>query len=305
VSSETGALDDAAVVYPDDATSGLVLTLDVITPIVDDPRAFGEIAAANAISDVYAMGGVPQVALSFIGMPDSVPLDVMALILRGVTEKAHEAQCAIVGGHSIRDSEPKVGLAVVGSVARNQAWTHKRGVAGQKLVLTKALGTGVIAQAARSDQADPTWIARATRSMAELNARGRDAGLRHGVTAATDVTGFGLLGHLAHVAEGSALTARIHTAHVPLLPGALAAAGAGLVPGGSKRNLRYVQERLVGSSEVDPALLTVLADAQTSGGLLLAVDPERADALVEDVGGVSVVVGELVAGEPGQIVLLP
>lgn len=304
VSSETGPLDDAAIVSPELGGQGsLVLTLDVITPVVDDPVAFGQIAAANALSDVYAMGAEPQVALSFVGIPDAVPLDVLAAILRGVTEKCHEAGCAIVGGHSIRDSEPKVGLAVVGSVDHARAWTHKRALAGQRLLLTKPIGTGVIAQAARSDRATPESVAVATRWMATLNRHAKGVGVSHGATAATDVTGFGLLGHLEHIVAASGLEARLDVAAVPLLSGAIDAAREGLVPGGSKRNLRYVAAHLSGAEALPPELLTVLADAQTSGGLLLCLPAERADSALAELGEGAALIGELASGTAGRIVL--
>ena len=285
---------------PEGATRTLALTLDVITPIVDDPEAFGRIAAANALSDVYAMGGQPEVALSFVGVPDQVGLDVLAAILRGMTAKVHEAGCAVVGGHSIRDTEPKCGLAVVGSVEPGRAWTHRRGAAGQHLVLTKPIGTGVIAQALRKDEADASWIAGAIRSMEALNRDACEAGLAHGVTTATDVTGFGLLGHLSHITEASGLSAIVRAGNVPQLPGAIDAARAGHVPGGSRRNLQYVRSRLRGSDAVDPALLTLLADAQTSGGLLLAMPPESSSALLGALAGARLI-GELADGEAGTI----
>lgn len=279
----------------------MVLTLDVITPIVDDPLSFGRIAAANSISDVYAMGGRPEVALSFVGIPDALGLDVLESILRGAAETALAAGCAIIGGHTIRDSEPKCGLSVVGSVERDRAWTHTRALVGQKLVLTKAIGTGVIAQAIRSKSAAPAWIEAATRSMEMLNAAACDAGRRHGVTAATDVTGFGLLGHLRHIAEGSGVAAQLAVERVPLLPGALEAARMGLVPGGSKRNRRYVDPHLRGAATIEPMLLTLLADAQTSGGLLLCTPADRAEALVAELGAPATIIGELVEGEPGSL----
>jgi selenide, water dikinase len=301
VSSETGPLEDAALVCPEGSERALVLTLDVITPIVDDPLAFGRIAAANSLSDVYAMGGVPEVALSFVGVPDSVGLEVLEQILRGAAETAAAAGCAIVGGHTIRDSEPKCGLSVVGSVERGRAWTHTRARPGDQLVLTKPIGTGVIAQAIRAGRAEPEWISQATASMEALNRKACEAGLRHGVTAATDVTGFGLLGHLRHIAHGSSLEAVIGARRVPLLTGALEAATLGLIPGGSKRNRRYVDPHLRGAGAIDETLLTLLTDAQTSGGLLLSVAAERADALLAELGGSAALIGELARGEPGTI----
>jgi selenide,water dikinase len=289
-------------VRPEGAARSLVLTLDVITPIVDDPGSFGRISAANALSDVYAMGGAPEVALSFVGVPDQVGLDVLEAILRGMTEKAHEAGCAVVGGHSIRDTEPKCGLAVVGSVEPGAAWTHRRGEAGQLLVLTKPIGTGVIAQALRKDQAEPAWLEAAIRSMETLNRAACDAGRAHGVTAATDVTGFGLLGHLSHITAASGLSATVRPDAVPQLPGAIDAARAGHIPGGSRKNLAYARPHLRGADAIEPALLTLLADAQTSGGLLLTVPAGSASALLAALQGAAVI-GELVDREPGVIEL--
>jgi selenide, water dikinase len=291
-------------VYPDeDAAFGLVLTIDVITPLVDDPFLFGAIAAANALSDVYAMGGVPQVALSFVGVPDVVSLEMLGRILAGVTDKVHEAKAAIVGGHSIRDAEPKVGLAVVGSVERDRAWTHSRGEAGQKLCLTKPIGTGVIAHAVKNHRLDPDALDEAARWMVRLNRAARDAGRRHGATAATDVTGFGLLGHTQHLCAASRLEAVIDVERVKILDGALDAARDGQIPGGSKRNASYVAAHLSGTDRLAPELVTVLTDAQTSGGLLLALPADRADALVAELGEGTAVIGELRHGTPGRIVL--
>jgi selenide,water dikinase len=251
------------------------------------------------------MGGTPEVALSFVGIPDALGLDVLEQILRGAAETAMAAGCAIVGGHTIRDSEPKAGLTVVGSVDRDRIWAHTNARPGQRLILTKAIGTGVVAQAIRADRAQPAWIEAAVRSMECLNRAACEAGQRHGVTAATDVTGFGLLGHLRHVVDGSRLSAIVHTRAVPLLPGALEAAHAGLVPGGSKRNQRYVAACLRGAERIDPDLLTLMCDAQTSGGLLLCVPPEHSDALLSDLGAGAALIGELVAGDPGTLKLEP
>jgi selenide,water dikinase len=301
VSDAPGPMDDAALVAPDASGRALVVTVDIITPIVDDPNLFGRIAAANAISDVYAMGGKPEVALSFVGMPEAVGLDVLAAVLRGGTEKAHEAGCAIVGGHSIRDVEPKFGLAVIGSVIAEEAWTHRRALAGQKLVLTKPLGVGVLVQAYRAGKVSADHFATATSWMQRLNAKARDAGRRHGATAATDVTGFGLTGHVHHLALGSNVAARIHSTTVPIHKGALEAAREGLVPGGSHRNRRYVTPHLHTADDVDPDLVTLLTDAQTSGGLVLAVSEAGAQAIVAELGEGAAIIGELFDGEPGSL----
>jgi selenide,water dikinase len=295
-------MDDAAVVHPPGAASELVLSVDVITPIVDDPVTFGDIAAKNALSDVYAMGAKPELALSFVGMPEQVGLDVLAAVLTGVQRACTEAGCAIVGGHSIRDSEPKVGLTVIGSVAPGQAWTHLGAKPGQLVVLSKALGTGLIAHAVKAEMAIDGALAAATASMLRSNAGACAAGLANAVRTATDVTGFGLLGHLSHILSESAVGARVFTNAVPLLPGALEAAAEGCVPGGTKRNRGYVEGWLVGKEHVAPERLTALVDAQTSGGLLLVVDASRADALLAALGAPASVVAEI-TDQSGKIEL--
>jgi selenide,water dikinase len=246
------------------------------------------------------MGGKPEVALSFVGMPEAVGLDVLAQVLAGGTEKAHEAGCAIVGGHSIRDVEPKFGLAVIGSVNHAEAWTHTRARPGQKLVLTKPLGVGVLVQAYRAGKVTADHFANATTWMQRLNLAAMQAGRRHGATAATDVTGFGLMGHVHHLALGSKVAARIHANAVPIHAGALEAARQGLVPGGSHRNRRYVAAHLKVDG-VDPDSVTLLTDAQTSGGLVLCVSEEGARAIVAELGEGTAIIGELFDGEPGSL----
>lgn len=272
----------------------MVYTLDVITPIVDDPRAFGRIAAANSLSDVYAMGATPEVALSFAGIPDVVGKEVLRAVLHGMAEKAVEAGCAIVGGHTLKDAEPKCGLAVIGSVDPDAAWTHKRAKAGQTLVLTKGIGTGIIAQALKADAGKDAWLSAMTTSMETLNDRAAKEGAKAGATACTDVTGFGLLGHLMHVAEASGVDVQLDCESVPLLDGAKEAAATGFIPGGTKRNLAYAQHALeVGS--IDQTTQWILADAQTSGGLLLAVPPSNAAGLVSALDGAAII-GSIVDG---------
>jgi selenide,water dikinase len=189
----------------------LVLTMDVITPIVDDPRAFGAIAAANAMSDVFAMGGVPELALSFVGFPtDKLPLAMLAEVLAGMQEACARAGCAIVGGHTIADNEPKAGLAVVGSVESKSVWSHRSAREGDALVLSKPLGTGIVGQAIRAGKADQDLVLRATAQMMALNAAARDVGVLVGASSCTDVTGFGLLGHLRNIVEASDLAATLY-----------------------------------------------------------------------------------------------
>ena len=275
-----------------------MLTIDVITPIVDDPRAFGGIAAANALSDVYAMGGAPQVALSFVGFPtDKLPLDMLGEVLAGAADACSRARCPIVGGHTIADAEPKYGLAVVGSVDADRAWTQTRARAGDALVLTKRLGTGLFGQAVRKGIASESLTKQAVLQMLRLNDTARDVGLALGATSCTDVTGFGLLGHLRHLVEASNLAARIESASVPILPDVLGLAEQGVVPGGSKRNLDYALAVTAIDDAIGEPMRIVLADAQTSGGLLLCLPRANAAEAIqrlEDAGceGASLI-GEL------------
>jgi selenide,water dikinase len=255
-----------------------VLTIDVITPIVDDARAFGAIAAANALSDVYAMGGRPEVALSFLGFPtDKLPLSVLAEVLAGMQETCARARCAIVGGHTIADAEPKAGLAVVGSVDPLRVWSHRNAREGQALVLTKALGTGIVGQAIRAGTASEPLVRTAVAQMLDLNDRAAAVGLACGATSCTDITGFGLLGHLRNLIEAANLGAEISARAVPLLDGVLELAAAGTIPGGSKRNLAYAGTITDFAPDIPDLLRLVLADAQTSGGLLLCLPEDQAD----------------------------
>lgn len=292
--------DDAAVVRLEhDPSRALVLTVDVIAPLVDDPETFGEIAACNALSDVYAMGGRPLYALNIVGFPDDVlPLTVLQAILRGGARACARAGVAVVGGHTVRHGELTFGLSVTGEVAVSEILSNRTGRAGQALVLTKALGTGIVAQALKQGAASAAEEAAAVAGMTTLNGPALAVARRFRVTACTDVTGFGLLGHLRNVLRGSQLAATLDMTAVPALPGALEHAAAGRVPGGSKANLQFVRPGLVVVGAEDPARTLLVADAQTSGGLLLAVDAEDAERLVaalraEGLGGW--IVGGLVA----------
>lgn len=284
--------DDAAIVR---VASGrdLVLTADVIAPLVDDPETFGAIAAANSLSDVWAMGGEPRFALNLVFFPDDVlPLEVLDQILAGGARVCHAAGVAVVGGHSVRDPEPKFGLSVTGDVGPGELWTNRTARPGQALVLTKALGTGVLGQAIKKGLASEAAMAAAVRSMTTLNQDAARIGHRHGVTAATDVTGFGLLGHLRNIVRASDVAATVELEAIPLLPDARLHLAARLCPGGSKANRAHVApdtrwadgaplaaEQGEGEREL---LATLACDAQTSGGLLLCLPAGRAGALVDD-----------------------
>ncbi len=295
--------DDAAVVrFADDESCGLVLTTDVITPIVDDAATFGAIAACNALSDVYAMGGVPRYALNLAFFPDdALPLAVLREILRGAAEICAQAGAPVVGGHTVRDAEPKFGLAVTGEVQRERMWSNTGARPGQALILTKALGTGVIGSAIRAGSASADEIDAAVASMTTLNQGAATCARRFRVSSAKDVTGFRLLGHLRNIVRGSGLAARVRMSSLPALPGVLAKIRDDKVPGGTRANLRFVSPWLRCEGDEDPALALLAADAQTSGGLLLCVDPEDAEALLAELVGVGLParrVGELMA--PGQ-----
>jgi len=297
--------DDAAV-YRLDADRALVATVDFFTPIVDDPFDFGRIAAANALSDVYAMGARPLFALNLVAFPRALlGRGILEEILRGGGEITRAAGIAVVGGHSIDDAEPKYGLCVLGEVPPEQLVRNSTARAGDRLVLTKPLGTGIVATALKADAVDSATIQTAIDSMVTLNRGAAEAMLRAGVDAATDVTGFGLLGHLREILLASGLSATVHAGSVPLLPRALELAIAGHIPGGTRRNLEDVAGSVRWADDVPEALRVLLCDAQTSGGLLMAVPPDRVDALSKDLAArgtpAAALVGELREGEPGTL----
>ncbi len=272
-------------------------TVDFFTPIVDDAFDWGRIAAANALSDVYAMGGTPLTALQLVGWPrDRLPFELLGDVLEGGAAILEEAGCTLVGGHSIDDTEPKYGLAVTGVVHPNEIVSNATARPGDALVLTKPIGTGLIATAIKRGVAEEIETATAIELMARLNAGAARAMRRVGVEAATDITGFGLLGHLGEMIKASEVSAEIEMGAVPLLPGARRLARANVVPGGTQRNLTSA-ERFTRFGDALPEDRTLLADAQTSGGLLMAVAAPLAQALLqalEDEKESGVVVGRIV-----------
>jgi selenide,water dikinase len=276
--------DDAGVFRLDERTA-LVQTVDFFTPVVDDPAAFGAIAAANALSDIYAMGGRPLTALSVAAFPeDDFPAEWAAAIVRGGAEKLQEAGCALLGGHTVRDPEIKFGYAVTGVVDPGRMLTNAGGRPGEVLVLTKALGTGVVATALKAGEAPPEVVAAATLAMTTLNRRGAEAALAHGVGAATDITGFGLAGHAAAIARESGVSLEIEAAALPVLPGALALAER-FRTAGLRANRREFEPRVEYQGEPGEARRALLFDPQTSGGLLLLVPEAEAGALLGEVAG--------------------
>jgi selenide,water dikinase len=260
--------------------TALVQTVDFFTPVVDDPEAYGAIAAANALSDVYAMGGRPLTALSIAAFPEhDFPAEWAAAIVRGGERKLREAGTVLLGGHSVRDPEIKFGYAVTGLVDPERVLTNAAAAAGDVLVLTKPLGTGVVATALKAGRAPATAVEAATLSMSALNRQASEAALAHGVRAATDVTGFGLAGHASAIARESGVTLEIRLEDVPLLPGALDLAD-GFQPAGLRANRREFEPRLAAPATADDRRLALIFDPQTSGGLLLLAPPSTASALL-------------------------
>ena len=273
--------DDACVYCVTDQIAA-IHTVDFFTPIVDDPFWFGQIAAANALSDVYAMGGRPAVAMNLLCVPNCLSQETVRKILEGGHQKAVEAGCVIAGGHTIQDNEPKYGLCVTGYVHPDKVLRNVGARPGDALVLTKPLGTGVLTTAAKADLLEPEQYDRLIRSMAQLNAKAAEAMLQcREIHACTDVTGFGLLGHADEMAAGSGVTVRIYSRWLPLLPGALELAEMGIIPAGAYRNRDYVMPRLSIGENVPQARLDLISDPQTSGGLLIALPMEEAGALVD------------------------
>jgi selenide, water dikinase len=273
--------DDAGV-YKISAEQALVQTVDFFTPIVDDPFTFGQIAATNSLSDIYAMGGRPMSALAIVCFPEKGDLNVLERILAGGLSKMMEAGCAVIGGHSVRDPEIKFGYSVTGSIHPQKVWANAGAKVGDRLIFTKAIGTGVISTAIKKGEARQEWIDAATKSMTTLNASAADVAISGGypIHAATDITGFGLIGHLREMAMGSGVSLRINAAAVQVLEGALECVRKGFIPGGLTAN-RDFAECLVGyDGNIPEEVKTILFDPQTAGGLLLSVAGERSQELV-------------------------
>lgn len=298
--------DDAGVFRLPDGML-LVQTVDYFTPVVDDPRDWGRIAAANALSDIYAMGGEPMTAMQLIGWPrGTLPFEILDEVIEGGADVLHAAGCALIGGHSIDSPEPMYGFAVTGMVAPDDLLENRGAQVGDKLVLTKPIGTGVISTAHKSGKAPPEVVARAVEVMVALNAGAAAAVRTVGVHAGTDVTGFGLLGHLSEMLAASGVGAKVEVDAVPLIEGARPLAEAGLFPAGSRRNLEAIRPTLV-TDGTDETTVRLLTDAQTSGGLLLAVEASKVDRLVDELDRrgslAAAVVGEVIADDCASIVL--
>jgi selenide,water dikinase len=300
-----GTEDDAGVYQLSDEIA-IVQTVDFFTPIVDNGYDFGAIAAANALSDIYAMGAKPLTALNLVAFPKDGPLNVLGDIIRGGAEKAQEAGVVIIGGHSIDDKEPKYGMAVTGIVHPGRIAQKGGAMPGDVLVLTKPLGTGIISTAIKVGRASDEMIATTTRTMKTLNKSASDAMVEVGGKGATDITGFGLLGHLHEMLHTSGVSARLTMSRVPVIEGVRALAKFS-VPGGTRSNLKYVSDKVTWSAGISEEEKLILADAQTSGGLLIAVPSGKLDMLLKGLAerGVETraVIGEIMAGDAGKIMV--
>jgi len=300
--------DDAGV-YQITPELALVQTVDFFTPIVDDPYVFGQIAATNSLSDVYAMGGRPMSALTMVCFPDDGDPKILEEMLAGGLSKMVEANCTVIGGHSIRDPEIKLGYAVTGTIHPQKILANSAARAGDRLIFTKAIGTGVISTAIKREQADFTWVRAAIHSMTSLNKTASEIATsgRFAVHSVTDITGFGLLGHAREMALGSGASIRIEAAKVPLLPGAMECVRGGHVPGGLKANRQFTEGCVEWDESIAPDLLTLLYDPQTAGGLLISVAGGDADALLAELqqAGVEAAdIGEVVARQKPLIAIL-
>ena len=288
--------DDAAV-YKMNEDMAIISTVDFFPPIVDDPFVYGEVAVANALSDVYAMGGKPLFGLNIVGFPVDLPHEILGEILKGGASKATEAGVLIVGGHTVDDKEPKYGMAVTGVVKPGEEVTNAGARPGDVLVLTKPIGTGIITTAGKQERVSAEVMAAAVKLMATLNRAAAEAMVKVGVHACSDITGFGLLGHLRGIVLASEVSARIRLGDVPVIEGVMDLLDAGIAPGGTHRNLESLEGVVAWHPEVGEQSRILMADAQTSGGLLISVDPSKKDDLLRELQAAGVetraVVGEI------------
>tara|TARA_Y100001970_G_scaffold256065_1_gene333378 strand:+ start:390 stop:1325 length:936 start_codon:yes stop_codon:yes gene_type:complete len=289
--SDYSSTDDAAVVRLNDDRI-LLQTVDFFTPIVDDPYTFGQISAANSLSDIYAMGGKPLFALNIVAFPiQKLSNTILTEIMQGGADKADEAGIPIVGGHSIDDNEPKYGLVVTGEVSEKNIWVNTGAKPGDSLIITKPIGTGVISTAIKKEMASSSTIQSAVKSMAMLNKKASETLQKFNPNAVTDVTGFGLIGHLIEICKGSKVSAKINFSDINFLPGTIDLANKGIIPGGSKRNLEYAQNYVKFSNTLSPTEKLLACDAQTSGGLLISIPNNEADQFISTFGDQAIKIG--------------
>ncbi len=293
--SATG--DDAAV-YKMSESQALVVTVDFFPPIVDDPWFYGAISAANSISDIYAMGGKPFLALNIACFPSDLPIEILSEIQKGGQEKAAEAGVIIVGGHTINDEEPKYGMAVIGSLEPGKEVTKSGSKVGDKLILTKPIGTGLITTGGKQNVVNKLTMDKALESMSLLNKDASEAMMDVGVNSCTDITGFGLLGHMKDMMTSSGVTANIYSSKVPILDGSLELAKSNIFPDGTNRNIDYVADLVSWDPSLEDHMKLILCDPQTSGGLLISVDESKLELLIGQLGksgnNISSVIGDVV-----------
>jgi len=294
VGASTG--DDAAV-YKISENQALVVTVDFFPPIVDDPWFYGAISAANSLSDVYAMGGKPFLALNIACFPNDLPIEILAEIQKGGQEKAAEAGVIIVGGHTINDEEPKYGMAVIGSLVPGNEVTKFGSKVGDKLILTKPIGTGVVTTGGKRDLVNVQIMNKALESMSILNKDASEAMMKVGVNACTDITGFGLLGHMKDMMASSGIAANVYTSRIPILDGALDLAKANVFPEGTNRNIDYIAGLVSWGPTPEDYMKLILCDPQTSGGLLISVPASRSEQLIDQLeesgNNTTAVIGEV------------
>ena len=295
VGSATG--DDAAV-YKMSESQALVVTVDFFPPIVDDPWFYGAISAANSISDIYAMGGKPFLALNIACFPSDLPIEILSEIQKGGQEKAAEAGVIIVGGHTINDEEPKYGMGVLGSLEPGKEVTKSGSKVGDKLILTKPIGTGLITTGGKQNVVNKLTMDKALESMSLLNKDASEAMMDVGVNSCTDITGFGLLGHMKDMMTSSGVTANIYSSKVPILDGSLELAKSNIFPDGTNRNIDYVADLVSWDPSLEDHMKLILCDPQTSGGLLISVDESKLELLIGQLGksgnNISSVIGDVV-----------
>ena len=290
--------DDAGI-YKISDKQALVQTVDFFPPIVDDPYIFGQIAAANALSDVYAMGGKPLTALNIVGFPPQMPPYILTEILKGGGGKIREAEAVVVGGHSIKDNELKYGVAVTGIIDIDKIVTNSNAQIGDKLYLTKPLGTGIITTAIKKKAVDTESVENVMKQMTQLNKTACELMLKHGVHAATDVTGFGILGHAFEIANASGVSIKIDFGKLPIIPRAIEYAEAGNLTGGANANMEYLKDKVQISADLKKSELDILYDAQTSGGLLIALPPEAGEKFLAEAKSLGLTASEI--GEVGEM----
>ena len=292
--SDYTSTDDAAVVRLNDGKV-LLQTVDFFTPIVDDPYTFGQISAANSLSDIYAMGGKPLFALNIVAFPiQKLSNTILSEIMQGGADKANEAGIPIVGGHSIDDNEPKYGLVVTGEVSEKSVWTNSGAKPGDSLILTKPIGTGIISTAIKKEKADDIVIESAVNSMKMLNKKAAEKLQDFEPNAVTDVTGFGLIGHLIEVCKNSQVSASINLSEIDFLPGVYDLANDGIIPDGSRRNLDYAKNFVKFNESLSSVQKLLVCDAQTSGGLLISLSKSKANSFISNFGDRATIIGKII-----------